>query len=223
MNHTEVRSFLWNLNPVLCESRSEAEDNFSVKDHLGVFCAHIALFTCSLGAISYADDDVLLQQSQRWSWFQALVGYFSSLGTAIAVMAVMVGTVMSLKMGRALGETDGLLWFSVSTIICRMSRLASPRTASKATMCSSLATHAHFSHSHTYPGTQWACWRWNRKLRQTWCPGTWRPAWTPPGREEWGRSAWTPRRWQRWSRTASPCPRPEHSHTDVITPYNQSL
>lgn len=83
------------------------------------------------------------------------MGYFSSLGTAMAVMAVMVGTVISLNRGSELGETDGLLWFSVSMIICRVSRLASPRTASKATMCSSLV-HAYelFTHLLTHTHTR---------------------------------------------------------------------
>lgn len=71
-----------------------------------------------------------------------LVGgvYLRSLAVAIEVMEVMVmvGTVMSLKMDWLPLLVDTLFSLSVPMIICRISLLASPRTASRAWMCSSL-------------------------------------------------------------------------------------
>lgn len=51
---------------------------------------------------------------------------------------VMVGTVMSLKMDWLPPVDDTLFSLRVPMIICRISLLASPRTASRAWMCSSL-------------------------------------------------------------------------------------
>lgn len=73
-----------------------------------------------------------------------LVGglYLRSLAVAMEVMVVMVvmvvGTVMSLKMDWLPLLDDTLFSLRVPMIICRISLLASPRTASRAWMCSSL-------------------------------------------------------------------------------------
>lgn len=69
--------------------------------------------------------------------------YFNSFAVAIEVMVVMVmvGTVISLKMGCITAEWETLFSFRVPMIIWRMSLLASPRTDSSAWMCSSLRKH----------------------------------------------------------------------------------
>lgn len=69
--------------------------------------------------------------------------YFSSFEVAMEVIVVMVvmamvGTATSLKMDCVTPECDTLFSLSVPMIICRISLLASPRTASSAWMCSSL-------------------------------------------------------------------------------------
>lgn len=79
----------------------------------------------------------------------------------------MVGTVMSLKMDWLPPADDTLFSLSVPMIICRISLLASPRTASRAWMCSSLQewtdrrTHAGQLGGHQCPVFQshhyWHC------------------------------------------------------------------
>lgn len=70
--------------------------------------------------------------------------YFSSFAVAMEVMVVMVmvGTVISLKMGCVTPEWDTLFSLRVPIIIWRISLLASPRTDSSAWMCSSLRRHS---------------------------------------------------------------------------------